>query len=82
MFILGKTVTPEQVEEIHCALKEWICLNVCPEVGDCVKILYGGLVTGKNCKKLARQPNVDGFLVGEASLKKEFIKIINAKPQF
>jgi len=38
-----------------------------------------GSVTAENCAELARQPDVDGFLVGGASLKPEFINIINAR---
>ena len=38
-----------------------------------------GSVTSENCKELATQPDVDGFLVGGASLKPEFINIINAR---
>jgi triosephosphate isomerase len=44
-----------------------------------VRILYGGSVTAENCKELGTQPDVDGFLVGGASLKPEFINIINAR---
>jgi len=43
------------------------------------RILYGGSVTADNCKELATQPDVDGFLVGGASLKAEFINIIDAR---
>lgn len=41
--------------------------------------LHPGSVTGENCQVLAQQADVDGFLVGGASLKPEFISIINAK---
>ena len=44
----------------------------------CVCVLVGS-VTAENCAELARQPDVDGFLVGGASLKPEFINIINAR---
>lgn len=43
--------------------------NVSDEVADNTRILYGGSVNEKNCKELATQPDVDGFLVGGASLK-------------
>lgn len=42
-------------------------------------LLFSGSVTGGTCKELAAQKDVDGFLVGGASLKPEFIEIINAK---
>lgn len=43
-----------------------------------VRIIYGGSVNGKNCRELALERDVDGFLVGGASLKPEFAEIIAA----
>lgn len=43
-----------------------------------LRILYGGSVTAANCKELAKCPDIDGSLVGGASLKPEFVEIINA----
>ena len=43
-----------------------------------VRILYGGSVTASNCRELAKCPDIDGSLVGGASLKKDFIDIVNA----
>ncbi len=48
------------------------------DVADAVRIIYGGSVGGANCRELARMPNVDGFLVGGASLKDEFWQIVSA----
>ncbi len=48
------------------------------EVSDKVRILYGGSVTADNCRALAACPDIDGSLVGGASLKPDFVKIINA----
>jgi triosephosphate isomerase len=45
---------------------------------ECVSVHFIGSVNEKNCKELAHQPNVDGFLVGGASLKDEFLAIIDA----
>ena len=42
-------------------------------------MIYGGSVAAKNCKELASQPDIDGFLVGGASLKPEFADIVNAR---
>lgn len=42
-------------------------------------IIVTGSVNGANCKELAKKPDVDGFLVGGASLKPEFVDIINAR---
>jgi len=75
----GKVATPAQAQEIHHKIREWISKNVNADVAKSVRILYGGSVTAENCKELASQPDVDGFLVGGASLKAEFINIINAK---
>lgn len=75
----GKVATPAQAQEIHQKIREWISKNVNADVASSVRILYGGSVTSENCKELATQPDVDGFLVGGASLKAEFINIINAK---
>lgn len=72
----GKVATPEQAEETHKACRGWISTNVSPEVAEAVRIIYGGSVSGKNCADLIKCPNIDGFLVGGASLKPEFVDII------
>lgn len=46
---------------------------------DKLRVIYGGSVAGKNCKELASKPSILGFLVGGASLKPEFVDIINSK---
>jgi triosephosphate isomerase len=74
----GKVATPEQAQDIHQKLRDWIKQNVSAAVADKVQILYGGSVNGKNCKDLASRPDIDGFLVGGASLKPEFSDIINS----
>ncbi|KAM4031712.1 triosephosphate isomerase [Anomaloglossus baeobatrachus] len=75
----GKTATPQQAQEVHIKLRDWIKSNVSEQVAQSVRIIYGGSVTGGTCKELASQQDIDGFLVGGASLKPEFIEIINAK---
>lgn len=75
----GKTATPEQAQEVHGALRKWIADNVSADVASALRIQYGGSVTATNCKELASQPDIDGFLVGGASLKPEFVQIVNAK---
>ncbi|XP_027339977.1 triosephosphate isomerase, cytosolic isoform X1 [Abrus precatorius] len=74
----GKVATPAQAQEVHADLRKWIHGNVSAGVASSVRIIYGGSVNGGNCKELAAQPDVDGFLVGGASLKPEFIDIINS----
>lgn len=74
----GKTASPEQAQEVHAQLRQWLTDKVSKEVSDSTRIQYGGSVTAANCKELAKQADIDGFLVGGASLKKEFVDIINA----
>uniref|UniRef100_UPI00359030CC Triosephosphate isomerase n=1 Tax=synthetic construct TaxID=32630 RepID=UPI00359030CC len=75
----GKVATPEQAQEVHAEIRKWLAENVSAEVAESTRIIYGGSVNGGNCKELAKQPDIDGFLVGGASLKPEFVDIINAK---
>ncbi|KAJ6895465.1 hypothetical protein NC651_021845 [Populus alba x Populus x berolinensis] len=74
----GKVATPAQAQEVHLELRKWLHDNVGAEVAASTRIIYGGSVNGANCKELAGQPDVDGFLVGGASLKPEFIDIIKS----
>ena len=75
----GKTASPEQAQEIHQRVREQIAKKYGQDVADQTPILYGGSVKPKNAAELFGQPDVDGGLVGGASLKAEdFINIINA----
>ncbi|XP_043689054.1 triosephosphate isomerase, cytosolic [Telopea speciosissima] len=74
----GKVASPAQAQEVHFELRKWLQQNVGAEVADSIRIMYGGSVNGANCKELAAKPDVDGFLVGGASLKPEFIDIIKS----
>jgi len=75
----GKVASPEQAQEIHLKIREWLSSNVSPAVAKQTRIIYGGSVKGSNAKDLATKPDIDGFLVGGASLQPDFISIINAK---
>jgi len=75
----GKTASPAQAQEVHKDLRKWLTDNVSADVASSVRILYGGSVGAANCRELATQPDIDGFLVGGASLKKDFIQIVNAR---
>ncbi|CAH1173926.1 unnamed protein product [Phaedon cochleariae] len=75
----GKTATPQQAQQVHKALRDYISKTVSPDVAENTRIQYGGSVTGANCDELGSQPDIDGFLVGGASLKPEFVKIVNAR---
>lgn len=74
----GKVATPQQAQEVHAFLRSWLTQNVGSEVADSIRIIYGGSVKPANAIDLARQPDIDGFLVGGASLKPDFISIIDA----
>ncbi|KAF2276327.1 Triosephosphate isomerase [Westerdykella ornata] len=75
----GKVATTEQAQEVHAAIRAWLKAEVSSEAAEKTRILYGGSVTEKNCGDLAKQPDIDGFLVGGASLKPAFVDIINAR---
>jgi len=74
----GKVATTQQAQETHEALRAWLRTAVGDRAADETRILYGGSVTEKNSAELAKQPDVDGFLVGGASLKPAFVDIINS----
>eukprot|EP00425_Heterocapsa_triquetra_P001286 CAMPEP_0195054702 /NCGR_PEP_ID=MMETSP0448-20130528/3560_1 /TAXON_ID=66468 /ORGANISM="Heterocapsa triquestra, Strain CCMP 448" /LENGTH=251 /DNA_ID=CAMNT_0040084243 /DNA_START=40 /DNA_END=795 /DNA_ORIENTATION=+ len=72
----GKVATPEQAQETHAAIRAYMKEAVSDEVADKVRIQYGGSVTPENCGELISKPDIDGFLVGGASLKPNFTTII------
>lgn len=73
----GKTATPEQAQEVHRFIREWIEKTFNPGTANQVRILYGGSVKPENIGDLMAQPDIDGALVGGASLKAEsFLGII------
>ena len=61
--------TTEQAQEVHAAIRKWLADNVSQEAAEKTRIIYGGSVSEKNCRELAKQNDIDGFLVGGASLK-------------
>ncbi|KAJ5243015.1 Triosephosphate isomerase [Penicillium citrinum] len=75
----GKVATTEQAQEVHAAIRKWLGESISSEAQENVRIIYGGSVSEKNCRELATQPDVDGFLVGGASLKPAFVDIVNAR---
>ena len=75
----GKVATAEQAQEVHAAIRQWLAKKADQKVADATRVIYGGSVAAKNCKELASQPDIDGFLVGGASLKPEFADIVNAR---
>jgi triosephosphate isomerase len=65
----GLTASPEQAESAHVFLRQWVANRYNSQIAESLRILYGGSVKGDNAKSLLGQPNVDGALVGGASLK-------------
>ena len=75
----GKTATAEQAEEIHSYIRECIAERYNKEVAEETSILYGGSCKPSNAKELFSKPNIDGGLIGGASLKAgDFKGIIDA----
>ena len=75
----GVTATPDQAEGAHQHLRSWLASNYNSDVAEATQILYGGSVKPDNAATLVGQSNVDGALVGGASLKADlFLPIINA----
>ncbi len=72
----GRTATPAQAEEVHAAIREKLSAQYGKSAGRCVIILYGGSVKPANSHALFAEDDIDGFLVGGASLEAEsFIQI-------
>ncbi len=73
----GKTATDEQAEETIAYIRKKIGELFCPKCAEKVIIQYGGSMNAKNCKGLMAQPDIDGGLIGGASLKLDFATIVN-----
>ena len=73
----GKTATTEQSEEVCKGIRECIAEIYDAATADAVRIQYGGSVNAGNASELFAQPDIDGGLVGGASLKADFGKIVN-----
>ena len=77
----GKTATAEQAREMHKAIRNHLANQYGAEVAEEVSILYGGSMKPGNAAELLQQPDVDGGLIGGASLKsRDFVDIIKALP--
>lgn len=67
----GRTASPEQAQEMHAAIREMISEKYGADVADATSILYGGSCKPNNAEEIFSQPDVDGGLIGGASLKAE-----------
>lgn len=75
----GKVASPQQAQEVHAEIRKWISDNVSAEASSQTRIIYGGSVNAANSSELAKQEDIDGFLVGGASLKgPDFAAICNS----
>ena len=76
----GRTATPEQAQEMHAFIRRVFAEGHSPEAAEALRILYGGSVKPENIAGLMAQKDIDGALVGGASLKAEtFAQIVNYK---
>jgi triosephosphate isomerase len=76
----GKTATPEQANEVHALIRQRVKALYTADIAECLRIQYGGSVTPENVSTLMAMPDIDGALVGGASLKPEsFAALINFK---
>jgi len=75
----GETASPEQAQDMHAFIRKTLSDKYGSSVADGVSILYGGSVKPNNAKEIFGKPDVDGGLIGGASLKAEdFYAIVNA----
>ena len=73
----GKTATAAQAEEVCKAIRDTIAAIYDTDTAESIRIQYGGSMNAGNCKELLAQPDIDGGLIGGASLKADFGTIVN-----
>ena len=73
----GRTATADQAQEVCAAIRECVKEMYDEATAEAIHILYGGSVNGSNAKEIFGKPDIDGGLVGGASLKAEFGNIVN-----
>jgi triosephosphate isomerase len=74
----GVTASPMQAQETHAGIRQYLASAVSPQLAANIRIQYGGSANAANAPELSAQPDIDGFLVGGASLKPEFAQIVAA----
>ncbi|KDO18676.1 hypothetical protein SPRG_15410 [Saprolegnia parasitica CBS 223.65] len=75
----GLTASPEQAQDVHAGIRAWLKDHVSAAAADATRVIYGGSVTASNASELSKKADIDGFLVGGASLKPDFLNIINCQ---
>ena len=73
----GKTATADQAEEVCKAIRDCIAEIYDTDTAEKIRIQYGGSMNAGNCKELLAKPDIDGGLIGGASLKADFAEIVN-----
>jgi triosephosphate isomerase len=74
----GRTATPEQAQEVHQLIRQWLKAHFGERTAEAIRILYGGSVKPDNVRDLMSKPDIDGALVGGASLKPDsFLPIVH-----
>ena len=73
----GLSASPAEVQAVHSALRGWLRDEFSPQVAEETRIAYGGSIHASSAVELASLPDVDGMLVGGASLTHEFVDIVN-----
>jgi len=75
----GKTASPQQAQEIHKLIRDWLSEKYSDKIAEKIHILYGGSMNPKNVENLLQQPDIDGGLIGGASLEiAKFNEMIDA----
>lgn len=75
----GLAATAEDAQDIHASLRKLLAAKLGDKVAQQTRILYGGSANGSNVASFKDKADVDGFLVGGASLKPEFVDIVNSR---
>lgn len=74
----GLTASPQDAQDTHAGIRKLIAEKASADVAAAIRIQYGGSANAKNAPELSAMPDIDGFLVGGASLKPEFAEIVAA----
>merc|ERR1711957_357253 len=74
----GLTASPQDAQDTHAGIRKLISEKAPAAVAEAIRIQYGASANGKNAPELSAMPDIDGFLVGGASLKPEFAEIVAA----
>lgn len=75
----GLAATAEDAQDIHKSIRDFLATKLGEKTAQEIRILYGGSANGSNASSFKDKADVDGFLVGGASLKPEFVQIINSR---